>query len=898
MNVRRLAVLAGVCLAAAACASDRSPSSRAGAVVGPNQAVAGVPKPPALRLGRSARPERYAARVAITPGEHEFEGSVDIDLVLDEATSLLWLNGSGLKVRAAHFEAGGVTTGARAVDGGGEFLGFVPERALSAGKARLHVEYRGGVAFQGDEGLFAQKEGDRWYAMTQFEATYARRVFPCFDEPSFKVPWQLTLDVPTGDAAYANTMPVSERVEKPGRKVVTFAPTKPLPSYLVAFAAGPFDAVEAGRAGQNKVAVRIITPAGKRTQARWAAAVSGQLLERLEGYFGTPYPYEKLDVITIPLPNSFAAMEHPGLVTFAQNALLAKPEDESVQFQRDYAYVAAHEFAHQWFGNLVTAAWWDDIWLNESFATWMEGKIIGPFRPEWSRGVDVIGYRAQALHSDVLTSARKIRQPIESIDDIANAFDGITYQKGATVLAMFERSLGEETFKKGVRAFLEKHAWGNATAADFVSALGQAAGRDLAPAFATFLDQAGAPLVSVELECKGAPSARLKQERFLPVGSSGSAAQTWQVPVCLRYGAGAGEGRSCTTLGAAEAEVPLDKGAGCPAWVWPNEAGVGYYRSRPGGELLSGLLRDGGKHLSLPELVAALDDVEALFRGGKLPATEALAPLPSFKGEKRREVLESVADIVRPLDNALLPEASRPNFQRFVRQLFGARQRELGWAARKGETDDDRLLRPMLAEIVGDQGGDRDVRVAAKELVRRWLADPKAAEPGVIGAALRVAAVGGDRALFDQLRAAAKRSGDRRDRPRLLATLGEFRDPALYRQALELLRGDEFDARELMPILFASGTREGREIAYDFVKQNFDLLASKLPAPQVAGLPFVASALCDGGREAEARAFFTGRSTKYPGGPRQLEQALEGMRLCAAYVGVQREGAVAFFKKY
>ncbi|HEU4409520.1 MAG TPA: M1 family metallopeptidase [Polyangiaceae bacterium] len=898
MNVRRWAVSAGVCLAAAACASDRASAPRAGASAPAAGGAAEAPKPPALRLGRSVRPERYAARVSLTPGEREFEGSIDIDLALDEATSVLWLNGTGLTVREAHFEAGGAPVPARAVDGGGEFLGFRPERPIAAGKARLHVEYRGGVSFQGDEGLFTQKEGERWYAMTQFEATYARRVFPCFDEPSFKVPWQLTLEVPEGDAAYANTPQVSEGPARPGRKAVAFAPTKPLPSYLVAFAAGPYDAVEAGRAGQNKVAVRILAPAGKRAQARWAAAVSGQLLERLEAYFGTPYPYEKLDVIAVPMPNSFTAMEHPGLVTFAQNALLAKPEDESVQFQREYSYVAAHEFAHQWFGNLVTAAWWDDVWLNESFATWMEGKIIGPFRPEWSRGVDVIGYRSQALASDVLTSARKVRQPIETSDDIANAFDGITYQKGATVLAMFERSLGEETFKKGVRAFLEKHAWGNATAADFVSALGRAAGRDLGPAFASFLDQTGAPLVSVELNCRGAPSARLRQERFLPVGSAGSAAQTWQVPVCLRYGAGAGEGRSCATLGGAEAEVPLDQGAGCPAWLWPNEAGVGYYRSRPGGELLGRLLRDGGKHLSLPELVAALDDVEALFKGGKLPAGEALAPLPSFKGERRREVTEAVADIVRLLGGPLLPDSSRPNYQRFVRQIFGARQKALGWASTKGEGDDERLLRPVLAELVGDQGGDPEVRAAAAGLVKRWLADPKAAEPGVIGAALRVAASGGDRALFEQLRGAAKRSADRRDRPRLLAALGEFRDPALYRQALELLRGDEFDPRELQPILFAPGSREGRELAYDFVKENFDVLAAKLPAPYVAALPFVASATCDGAREADARAFFASRSTKYPGGPRQLEQALEAMRLCAAYVGAQREGAVAFFKKY
>jgi alanyl aminopeptidase len=904
MVIRRSALLAGACLVVA-CASDRG---RGLPPVRPAPAAPGAPSasapatPPGLRLGRSVLPERYAARVSLTPGEREFEGSIDIDLVVGEPTALLWLNGTGLKVRAAHFDAGGGQIKARPVDGGREFVGFAPERPLSPGKARLHVEYRGGVSFQSDEGLFTQKEGDRWYALTQFEATYARRVFPCFDEPSFKVPWQLTLEVPEGDVALSNTPQTSERVERPGRKAVTFAPTKPVPSYLVAFAAGPFDVLEAGRAGQGKVPVRVAVPAGRKGQARWAAAASGALLERLEAYFGRPYPYEKIDLVTIPLPNSFSAMENPGLITFSQNVLLAKPEDESVQFQRTYAYVAAHEFAHQWFGNLVTAAWWDDVWLNESFATWMEGKVIGGWRPEWSRGIDVVDARARALDSDVLASARKIRQPIASGDDIANAFDGITYEKGATVLATFERALGEEAFRKGVRAYLDRHAWGNATAADFVSALGAAAGRDLAPAFATFLDQTGAPLVTAELACQGgAAKARLRQERFVPAGAAGGAAQTWQVPVCVRFGGqvpGAAEGRACGTLGAPEGEIALERAQGCPAWLWPNEAGVGYYRSRPGGELLAKLLRDGGKRLSLPELVAALDDVRALYEAGKLAPAEALAPLPSFKLERRREVLEAVADIVRPLDDEVLPEALRPNYQRFVRELFGDRQKALGWATQKGETDDDRLLRATLVRVMGDEGGAREVRGAATALARRWLADPKSAEPDVVGAALHVAAIAGDRALFDLFRNAAKRSGDRRDRTRLLAALGAFRDPALYRQALELFRGDEFDPRELQPILTSPSSRPTRELAYDFVRQNFDLLAAKLPPPVVAGLPRVAAALCDAGRRDEARAFFAERSSKFPGGPRELEQALEAMQLCAASAAARRDGASAFFKKY
>ncbi|HSP77431.1 MAG TPA: M1 family metallopeptidase, partial [Myxococcaceae bacterium] len=399
-----------------ACATQQATAPRQSEVPAP--ASTDTPRPPEFRLGTEVRPRAYTVELTVDPEREGFDGVVEVALELSEPTRQLWLHGNGLTVKEATLTAGARTSPARAVTEGEQFLGFLLEEPVGPGEATLRVVYEGRASAKETTGLFRQRDGERWYALTQFQPDDARRAVPCFDEPGFKVPWQLTLRVRPELAAFANTPVESEEVGADGLKTVRFRPTPPLPSYLLAFAVGPFETVDAGPAGSKGAPVRIVVPHGRKAEAEWAAHATPPLVQHLEEYFGLPYPYEKLDVLAIPQPVLFGAMENPGLITFQMPLLLARPEQDSLERQRQFTVVQAHELAHQWFGNLVTLAWWDDTWLNESFATWLAFKVTDAWQPGWNMDAERVRTRHHALQADRLTTARSIRQPVKSEGDI------------------------------------------------------------------------------------------------------------------------------------------------------------------------------------------------------------------------------------------------------------------------------------------------------------------------------------------------------------------------------------------------------------------------------------------------------------------------------------------------
>jgi alanyl aminopeptidase len=424
--------------------------------------------------------------------------------------------------------------------------------------------------------------------------------------------------------------------------------------------------------------------------------------------------------------------------------------------------------AHQWFGDLVTTAWWNDIWLNEAFASWMASRVISHWKPEWNTKIDEQNTRLRVMGQDSLVSARQIRQPIENHGDILNAFDDITYSKGEAVIGMFESWMGEEAFRKGVRQYLRQYSWRNATAGDFLDSLQSAGSTPVTRAFSTFLDQPGVPLVSVKLNCDkpDAPSLHLTQKRALPLGSPGSGQQTWQIPVCVRYGEGAAAHRACVLLTQPTMDWKLTGARSCPVWIQANADG-GYYRTRYEDDLLGKVLANGGQQLTPAERVTAMGDVEALVGMGEVKAGDALALTPQFARDPVRQVVSSAIGIVSGVRD-LVPGELLPNYSRFVNQTFGERARKLGWKPVTGEEAETQLLRVRLLPFVAVRGRDPALSSEARQLADRWLSDRKSVAPDIAGSVLGVAARGGDEGFFKQLQTALTVTKEQPDRDLIL----------------------------------------------------------------------------------------------------------------------------------
>ena len=450
-----------------------------------------------------------------------------------------------------------------------------------------------------------------------------------------------------------------------------------------------------------------------------------------------------------------------------------------------------HELAHQWFGDLVTTAWWDDIWLNEAFATWMARKYTARWDPEWNTQVYDVVSKLGAEAKDSLISARKIRQPILSKDDINNAFDGITYQKGASVIGMFESWMGSEEFRKGVQSYLKQYAFRAATAGDFLDSFSTSSKQNVAAAFSTFLNQAGVPLVSVALHCKdGKAALQLEQSRSLPLGSKGSADQVWKLPLCIRYGSGVSGKSECMLM--TQASETHELPGGCPEWVQANDRAVGYYQLDYKGGLLAALTSgDSGQRLSAAERVDLMGIARALTDAGKLAVADSLALVEKFHAGPEGDVVQNAITLALGPHDTLVPEDLIPNYQRFLLKNFQQQASQLGWPPQQGEIYDTRMLRPRLVFTAAAYGGDPKLAAEGKALAAKWLDNHSTVAPETLSVVMGTGAFYGDKALFDRYLAAFRKTEDKQIRGSLLFAMTMFRDPAAIEAGMNaLLTGD------------------------------------------------------------------------------------------------------------
>ncbi len=858
-------------------------------------AFAADPTPPTFRLGDLATPKSYEAQLAIDPREGTFSGEIRITFRVNARTPVVWMNATALDIDRVEFTQGDRRLNMRVIKGGEDFVGFEAEGApFFPGETVAVIRYRGPIEPNDTRGIFRQQEGAEWYVVSQLESMSARRAFPSFDEPGWKVPWQLTIDSPASNEVVSNTPETksSDLPDRPGWKRHVFARTKPLPTYLVAFAVGPFDIVPGGAAGANHTPLRYLTPRGRGAEARFAKESTPRLLELLEEYFGTPYPYEKLDTVTIPATVGFGAMENVGMITYSADILLARPHEETLAFKRRYASIGAHEMAHMWFGNLVTLAWWDDIWLNEAFATWMARKVLPGYNAEWDTGWKRGDGRRRAIAADQLASARRVHNAVADKNDVSAAFDRITYDKGAEVLASFEGWLGPDRFRQGVRNYLAEHAYGSATSRDFFGAIGKAAGRsaDAMRAFEAFVNQPGIPLLDVALRCEGASaSLDISQQRLRAKGSTAPDLR-WITPACFRYRADGELRTQCEEIGNERRTIALAQAKSCPAWVTGNADGRGHWVARYD----PALERRNVEHIadiSPNEATTFASDAATLVGAGLLPMDAALRLADAFLRHPSAAVKEGGVYLLEKQRDAWLTPAQLEVKNEILAKRIQPLARELGWVEHTNDGDDVRELRVLLLPYAARSRGGEGLRPQARELARRWLANPDSPFGMMALPVLETAARFADDATYARMEDAALAMRRHNDRTLLLRALARVRHPALRDRAFALsLRkarnDDAINGRDLNTFLGeALEDDANRAAAFAYLRTNWDALVAKLPAEAPAYLLTPLGSLCTPADRTAFSTFFRERSTQFLGGPKRFEQALESIDICNAAHG-------------
>ncbi len=844
--------------------------------------------PPTLRLPGNTKPLSVALDLVLDPNATAFTGVVTIEVEVLQPTRTLWLNAKDLTLTAVTLN-GQVP---RVIDVSSDFVGLEFKDPLPVGKATLRIAYEGSIDRDKAQGIYstAEASGER-YIYTFFEPLDARRAFPCFDQPDAKVPWRLTLHVKKSDIARANSPVQSEADEANGMKAVTFVESKPLPSYLVAFVVGPFEVIAAPDAGRFHTPLNFIVPKGRGAETRYAAEVTPQIVAYLEDYFGMAYPYGKLDVAVVP--RYWGTMEHPGLVAMGQPITLIRPTEETTARKQFYADILAHELAHYWFGDYVTMKWWDDTWLNESMAQWMDTKITDRVDLSWGFARTRLDRAEDAMSADALTSAKPIREPVDSPDGIANAFDGsLTYNKGQTVLGMFEKWIGPPLFQRAIRKYLSGHAWGNATENDLLLELEP----EVANALRTFIDQPGVPLVEAKRVCDNEMAIRFSQQRYAPRDVT-LPAESWTIPICARYGDDQGEsGETCTLLRGGSALVPIEAPR-CPTWIMSNADAAGYYRSKYDKATLDAIFA-AQPRLQDAELTSLMHDAAALVDSGDLSLSDALALLPNVAATKDRYLFNSSFAILH-IARSIATDAQRVPYASYLRATFGKRARALGWTARKGESNDDEILRPELLRLVAVAGRDVDLQKEGRALALHWLQDRRFMDLDLAEVALTAGAKTNDPALFEAMLVAAKTSSDHEEKERLFASLGAFTDPALAARALALLIDHALDLHDTEGILFLQlEDSRTRDAAYTFFDAHYDDLRARLREDEAMWLFALPRSFCDETHVQAMAAALSPRASKVPGAPRTLDGALETARLCIAKAKLHGASLEAFLKNY
>jgi len=831
----------------------------------------------AQRLPETAVPTNY--KVTFTPNftNDSFTGDETIQLRVPKATDKIVLNAAEIKFDNVTIKAGGNTQTAKvATDERSEMATFTFEKPVPAGDAELHIKYTGILNGQ-LRGLYLSKTEKRKYAVTQFEATDARRAFPSFDEPAYKATYDISAVVDDGDTAISNSKIISDKSGPvQGKHTIQFGTSPKMSTYLVALLVGDWKCVSDEVDG---IPLRVCSVPGKEEMGRISLEQTKHIVHFYNQYFGIKYPFGKLDQIAIP-DFEAGAMENAGAITYRETLLLADEKTAPEAQKREIASVIAHEIAHQWFGDLVTMKWWDDIWLNEGFATWMSSKPLEDWKPEWKFNEDDIADGNGSMNVDSVKATRPIHQPADTRGEINALFDGIAYGKTAAVLRMVEAYVGPENFRAGVNQYLKQHSWANATAQDFWGTLTTVSKKPVDKVMSTFVMQPGVPFVDVASKCEGSKTqVTLSQKRYFfePALFNQDTNQLWNIPVCLQgMSAGTSGAKQCVLLTAKEQTFELP---GCSQWVFPNAGATGYYRYGFDTTALKGASLDTA--LKPEERISLVSNEWAMVRAGRHTVPEYLSLVNTLHNDRDTYVLGEVMSRVAYISRNLITDQDRPEFQAWVRSFFKPVLNEIGMMPKEGEPATVGDLRANLYGLLGGATAeDQDVIAQSRKLTQEYMNNPESVPPDLVGAAVNVAASAGDAPLYDQYRAKLKQARTPQEYYTYFYALGNFKDPALLQKTLEVSLTDDVRNQDLGIIGEVMTNRYGGTLAWDFIKSHWnDLMRKTGGSIGGAGAALGGTAsFCDARMLGDIQAFY--EQHKMQGTERAFRQTQESINNC------------------
>lgn len=838
-------------------------------------------------LPDDVRPLKY--RITIRPNlkSFTFSGEETIDIEVRKPTSQIVLNAAELEIQEAHLiHEKTIKAEEIRIDEDSETLRLRFYSPIPRGPMQLYLRFTGQLndrlrGFYRSE--YTLSDGTkRIMATTQFEAADARRAFPCWDEPERKAKFEVSGVIPAELTAVSNMPVIRETPHPSGGKVVEFAESPIMSTYLLALIVGEFESIE-DQAG--KTLVRVWTTPGKENQGRFALDVARKILPFYESYFGVPYPLPKLDLIAIP---DFAAgaMENWGAVTFREVALLVDPANSSVATKQRVAVTIAHEIAHMWFGNLVTMQWWNDLWLNEGFASWIQHKAVDYLFPEWEMWNQFVhASLGSALSLDGLKNSHPIEVEVKNPNEISELFDAISYRKGASVIRMLEQYLGEETFRRGLARYFSKHAYGNARTEDLWSALEKISRKSVKAIMDTWTKQTGYPLLKVEEKksVNDRPALVLSQKRFLYDQDPDQKVRDrtlWKIP--LRIKSAVASSPFNTLLEDRKAVVHLpDRNNTRRSWIVVNAGRTGVYRVNYSPEIWQRFHSAiESRELPTAERLGLESDAFAVMRAGYILASDFLSLAQAYVNELEYPVWIDLVTNLGWINNLAAHERYGREFRAFARNLFCPIVTKMGWQPKRGESHLDALLRGIVIQELGHYG-EKAILREAKSRFERFLEDAKAVRPDLRSAVLNLAAYAGDGTTYEALRAVDRRATLQEEKVRVHTALTYFTQPELLQKVLELSLSPEVRSQDTISLVAGVGTNpQGGDLAWEFVKAHwgeFDRRYGKGGFLLMRLIESVTSHFATADKEKEVAEFF--HIHPVPSAQRTVQQSLERIRI-------------------